>query len=75
MQQFNPHKNEQPHTEAQLYTGQALLCRALNLQESQWAQRELIPHQLYSDDTGYTPAIRQQAQAKKFSLSRYRIVE
>jgi len=55
MQQLNPQKNGRPRTEAKLCAGQTLLCRALNLKVSQWDQHEFNPHELYIDDTGYTP--------------------
>jgi len=55
MQQLNPQKNGQLRSLEKLCAGQTLLCKALNLQVSQWDQQSFNKVTLYIEDIGYTP--------------------
>lgn len=55
MQQLNPLASGQLRPQNRLCSGQALLCRSLNLKVKDWDQQPFDPNQLYIDDVNYQP--------------------
>lgn len=58
MQQLNPQKNtREPRSLAKLCSGQALLCRSLNLKIAAWDQKQFDRKKFYIADYGYKPSM------------------
>jgi len=55
MQQLNPLPSGKPRPQARLCSGQALLCRSLNLKVKDWDQHTFHSDKLYIDDVSYQP--------------------
>ncbi len=55
MQSLNPLPSGKIRPKDKLCSGQALLCRSLNLKVTDWDQKSFCPQTLYIDDIAYTP--------------------
>lgn len=70
MQLLNPSKSGMKRPIDKLCSGQALLCRSLNLTISEWDKRQFDPKKLYITDVGYTPE--KIVQARRLGISKGR---